>query len=205
MFIRHKKASTYCIYYILKRDINIFMFEDDELIKLTQLIANLFEDHDVALAQVGEEILFYFVDKFKNENKIQMFFYWLQIHVKTKSADRIRKHIQLNYPEIYDLINQGNIVQVSINQPLKKVERPINEIDKIFKNNCQNVMRPLTGIENQISGKIDNCKKSQIDVFDAKFSTVGGGNFGESGSIKGIRNHRMQNQLLGELESLINS
>ena len=80
MFIRHKIAAVNCMHLILKKDFNIFMFEDEELIKLLQLICSIYEGAEVKIAEMGEDLICLYFEKFKKTNRLQKFFYWVQIH-----------------------------------------------------------------------------------------------------------------------------
>ena len=185
MFIRHKTAAVNCMCLILQKDVNIFMFEDEELIKLMQLVCAIFEGAELKISEMGEEILCLFFDKFKKTGRLQKFFYWLQIHLKETTTERVRRILNTNFKELNQMINDDRIVRVSFDESLKKTERPFPENDKIFHLNSQNVIKPQVYHEpEEILLKNSETK----NTFTSKNAN---------------RDFNIQNRLMGEIELLL--
>lgn len=184
MFIRHRKASTSCMYQIMKKDINIFMFEDDELIKLLQLICNIFDCPEVALAAIGEDVLCFYFEKFRKAGKIQTLFYWNQIHLKIESAEKVRRFLGMNYPDLDRMIQDDKIVKVRFDEGGKRTQRPVSCIDRVFSLNSQNIIKQVPGF---------------YEYRDKENKWEGG----QRG--KGDRDFGVQDRLMNEIEMLLNN
>ena len=166
------------------------MFEDEELIKLLQLISHICVDSDVQLMELGEEILCSYFEIFSREKKVQKFFYWLQIHIKENIKEKIKRHLRMNYKELDKMKVQEEIVRVEFDDGLKKINKPISEVDKIFRINCEN--NENKGIPSFYRGEQQQETGNNNYEYKESFKFLKGG-----------RDHNLQSKLMNELETLM--